>query len=127
MTPSEAITHLRYLAEDERRRLVEPGTTPYIEALELAIILLEGRMKAVEQLFGRILDELWELAKLTKSLSPAPWSTYDERPEVLRDAHGRSVAGFALSEDAEGIIKLRNRLSSILAEWTRPHDEGGAT
>lgn len=126
MTPAEAIGHLRYLADDERRRLVEPGTTPYIDALELAITALEGRMRAVESLFGRVLDELWELAELSKFLSPAPWSAYDERPLVLRDAHGRSVGGFALAGDAEGIVKLRNRLSGVLAGWTRPHDEGGA-
>jgi hypothetical protein len=114
---AEAVTYLRELATSERRRFVEPGTTPYIEALELAVTALEDRGKANTQMVGHILDELWELAKLSESLSPAPWSPYEEQPCMLRDARGRSVAGFALVEDADGIANLRNRLASVLAKW----------
>jgi hypothetical protein len=40
VSPAEAIERLRELADDQRRRLVEGRTTPYIEALELAIAAL---------------------------------------------------------------------------------------
>jgi hypothetical protein len=71
-----AIVYLQELAADERRRLVDGNTTPYIEALELAIAALgdEIHRKAVEKLLEQALTtdgahhKQWYFEQIAKML-----------------------------------------------------------